>query len=302
MRATLPKLSHLNRRREKFSMTGVSHRASHRLTKLQQRFQQHVLVPEADKLTDMIAATPRVSRATRLRIYTEAYRLRLAGAMDSDYHQLHVFIGDEAYTSLMHAYIQAYPSRQPSLRRFGAQLPEFLRQTEPYCLHPELAELAEFEWALCHAFDAADAQAVSLEQLTAIAPEAFAALTLGFHPSLKVLSLHCAAPQVWEALNDKPEEAPPPFDWSLQARTWLVWRQELRMMFRPAESDECWALAAFQGGQTFGDVCEGLCRWHAEDRVPQRAVALLQRWLSEQLVVAIATHDDDSGAISHHAR
>lgn len=270
-------------------MTGVSHRASHRLTKLQQRFQQHVLVPQSDQLADMIAATPRVSRATRLRIYTEAYRLRLAGAMDSDYHQLHVFSGDEAYTSLMHAYIQAYPSRQPSLRRFGEHLPAFLRQTEPYCLHPELAELAEFEWALCHAFDAADAQVVSLEQLTAIAPEAFAALTLGFHPSLKVLSLHCAAPQVWEALNDKPEEAPPPFDWSLEARTWLVWRQELRMMFRPAEPDECWALNAFQGGQTFGDVCEGLCRWHAEDRVPQRAVALLQRWLSEQLVVAIAT-------------
>jgi hypothetical protein len=289
MRATWPKWSHLNKRREKFSMTGVSHRASHRLTKLQQRFQQHVLVPQSDQLADMIAATPRVSRATRLRIYTEAYRLRLAGAMDSDYHQLHVFSGDEAYTSLMHAYIQAYPSRQPSLRRFGEHLPAFLRQTEPYCLHSELAELAEFEWALCHAFDAADAQVVSLEQLTAIAPEAFAALTLGFHPSLKVLSLHCAAPQVWEALNDKPEEAPPPFDWSLEARTWLVWRQELRMMFRPAEPDECWALNAFQGGQTFGDVCEGLCRWHAEDRVPQRAVALLQRWLSEQLVVAIAT-------------
>lgn len=274
-------------------MTPVNHRPSTRLTKLQQRFQQHVLVPEADKLTDMIAATPRVSRATRLQIYTEAYRLRLAGAMDSDYHQLHVFLGDEAYTSLMHAYIEAHPSRQPSLRWFGVQLPAFLRQTEPYCRHPELAELAEFEWALCHAFDAADAQAVSLAQLTAIAPEAFAGLTLGFHASLKVLSLHSVAPNVWEALNDRPEEAPPPFDWSTKARTWLVWRQELRMMFRPAEADESWALAAFQGGQTFGDVCAGLCRWHAEDRVPQRAVALLQQWLSEHLVVAVGMQDDE---------
>lgn len=301
MRAALPIRSRLNWRHEKLSVTPLDRRPSPRLTKLQQRFQQHVLVPEADRLSDMIAATPRVSRATRLRIYTDAYRLRLIGAMDSDYHQLHVFLGDETYTRLMHAYIEAYPSRQPSLRWFGAQLPEFLRQTEPYCLHPELAELAEFEWGLCHAFDAADAPAVSLEQLTSIAPGAFSGLTLGFHPSLKVLSLHSAAPKVWEALNDRPEEAPPSFDWSAQARTWLVWRQELRMMFRPAGPDESWALATFQGGQTFGDVCEGLCRWHAQDRVPQRAVALLQQWLSEQLVVTIDTRDDDSGPLFHQA-
>ena len=258
------------------------------LRKLQQRFQQHLLVPQADQLEDVIAATPQVPRETRLQIYSNAYRERLVEAMDSDYHQLHVFLGDEVFTRLIYAYLQLHPSRQPSLRWFGEHLPEFLRQTRPYCDHPGLAELAEFEWALCHAFDAADAQVVDLDRLTALAPGAFAGLTLGFHPSLKELTLHCAAPSVWQALNEDPEAPPPPFGWPQEARIWLVWRQALRLMFRPAAEDEAWAMGSFRAGATFGDVCEGLCRWHAEGQVPERAVTLLQQWLNEQLVVTLS--------------
>ena len=259
------------------------------MTKLQQRFQQHLLEPEADALADMIATTPQLPRATRLQIYSNAYRERLVEALDSDYHQLHVFLGDEKYSRLIYAYLQAHPSRQPSLRRFGEQLPEFLRQTQPYSRHPGLAELAEFEWALCHSFDAADAHPIDLGQLTALDPEQLAVVRLGFHPSLKTLTLHGAAPLVWQALNENPEVPPPAFDWPQAAQIWLVWRQELRLMFRPAEDDEAWALDAFRNGQTFGDVCEGLCRWHADERVPQRAVALLRQWVIEQLVVELTT-------------
>jgi len=259
------------------------------LTKLQQRFQQHLLLPEADALADMVATTPELSRAARLHIYSNAYRERMVEALDADYHQLHVFLGDDEYSRLIYAYLRAHPSKQPSLRRFGARLPQFLRQTRPYCLHPELAELADFEWALCHAFDAADADAIGLEELTALPPEQLAALRLDFHPSLKEATPHSEAPAVWQALNDNPSAPPPDFNWPQEARTWLVWRQELRLMFRPSAPDEAWALDAFRNRRTFGDVCEGLCRWHEDERVPQRAVALLQQWVNEQLVIALTT-------------
>lgn len=259
------------------------------LQELQHRFQSHLLTPEADPLADMIVETPKVSRATRLHIYSNGYRERFVEAMDADYHQLHVLLGDEAFTHLIYAYLRDHPSQQPALRWFGAHLPAFLRQTQPYNQHPELAELAEFEWALCHAFDAADARTIELAQLTAIPADDFAGLTLDFHPSLQSLTLHCAAPQVWQALSEKPLITPPHFGWLQQAQAWLVWRQELRLMFRPATHDEIWALQAFCKGQTFGDVSEGLCRWHEENEVPQRAVTLLQQWFSDRLVVALST-------------
>ncbi|MGH8034248.1 MAG: DNA-binding domain-containing protein [Lysobacterales bacterium] len=257
------------------------------LARLQHRFQQHLLTPDADALTDMIVETPQVPRATRLHIYSNAYRERMVEAMDSDFRQLHVFLGDETFAQLIYAYLAAHPSRQPALRWFGAKLPDFLRQTRPYKDYPGLAELADFEWALCHAFDAADMPPLDLAQLTALDPEDFAALTLGFHPSLQVLNLHYPAPAVWQALNENPEATPPPFERVDEPRRWLVWRQELRLMFRPAEADETWALESFRSGQAFGDVCEGLCRWHSDDEVPRRAVGLLQRWLGEQLVVTM---------------
>ncbi|MDZ4730877.1 MAG: DNA-binding domain-containing protein [Xanthomonadales bacterium] len=257
------------------------------MTKLQQRFQQHLLEPDADALADVIVETPQVPRATRLHIYSNAYRERMVEALDSDYHQLHVFLGDEEFSRLIYAYLAAHPSRQPSLRWFGAHLPEFLHRTRPYSGHPELAELAEFEWALCHAFDTADAPLVDLAQLMKLAPEELAGLKLGFHSSLQELLLHCAAPTVWQALNENAEATPPPFNWKADPDAWLVWRQELRLMFRPAEADEAWALEAFRSGKAFGDVCEGLCQWHAEEQVPTRAVGLLQTWLNEQLVIKL---------------
>jgi hypothetical protein len=51
------------------------------LRKLQQRFQQHLLVPQADQLEDVIAATPQVPRETRLQIYSNAYRERLVAGL-----------------------------------------------------------------------------------------------------------------------------------------------------------------------------------------------------------------------------
>lgn len=256
------------------------------LTRLQLRFQQHVLHPDEDPLADLVLETPQVPRATRLHIYSNAYRERMIEAMDADFHQLHVLLGDEGFSTLIKAYLAAHPSRYPSVRWFGTELAHFLRHTPPYDQHPELAELAEFEWALCHAFDAANSNPLELAQLTAIAPEAFEGLKLGFHPSLQMLTLHSAAPVVWQALNQNPETTPPSFDWKGETSNWLVWRQELRLMFRPATVEETWALAAFRRDLGFGEVCEGLCRWYPEDQVPGRAVAFLQQWLNDELIVS----------------
>lgn len=258
-----------------------------RLAQLQHRFQGHLCNPAGDDLVDLVADGPRVPRSTRLYIYANAYRARLVEAMDADFGQLHVFLGDEQFERLIHAYLDAHPSRNPSLRWFGQDLPRFLREAEPYRQHPGLAELAEFEWALCHAFDASDVTPLDSARLAALAPEDWAGLRLAFHPTLRELPLGSNAPEIWQVLNENPQTTPPPFQWSAEPRCWLVWRQELRLMYRAAKEDEAHALARFRGGAGFADVCEALCRWHAEEEVPLRAVGLLQQWLSEGLITAI---------------
>lgn len=259
--------------------------ATRSLAELQQRFQRHLLDPTADALVDLVADTTQVPRTTRLFIYSNAYRVRLVEAMSADFGNLHRYLGDEEFDRLIRAYLNEYPSRYFTLRWFGSDLARFLRDTVPYCEHPDLAELAEFEWALCHAFDAADAPTAEVNTLATLPAECWSGLALQLHPSLRLLTLAGNAPGLWEAMNEECE--PPAYVVLPSVQSWAVWRHDLRLLFRPLDADEAWALTVFQAGQTFADVCAELLEWHTEEAVPMRAVQLLQQWLGEGLIAGI---------------
>jgi len=44
-------------------------------------------------------------------------------------------------------------------------------------------------------------------------------------------------------------------------------------------------LTAFRDGATFSEACMQLAASLPEDEVPQRAVALLQQWLQDELII-----------------
>jgi EAL domain-containing protein (putative c-di-GMP-specific phosphodiesterase class I) len=37
----------------------------------------------------------------------------------------------------------------------------------------------------------------------------------------------------------------------------------------------------------FGEICEGLCRWHSADAAPMRAAGLLRAWIEQGMLAAI---------------
>lgn len=251
------------------------------LRELQRQLQNYLLAPETIP-EGLIVETAAVPQRTRLGIYANAYRARIVEALGVDYRGLRSYLGDAAFERLALAYIAAHPSRQRSLRRVGAQLAEFIRATPPYDAHRDLHELAQFEWALCHAFDAADAMPLDSEMLAALPPERWAELALQFTPTLRTLTLHTNAPALWQALQN---DAPPPAVEEGAAQTWLVWRRQLKLLFRTADAVEAIALRQFLRGISFGDVCASLADHLPADAVPARAVALLQQWLCDELVV-----------------
>jgi hypothetical protein len=246
--------------------------------------QRHLLDPDCDP-GNIIADTAKVPRATRLGIYANAYRARLVEAMSADFGALHSYLGDVDFERLIHAYLEVFPSRHFSLRPFGAQLSEFLRTTAPYAEHVELYELALFEWALCHAFDAADVPPLQAAALAAIAPDDWPALRLTFHPSLQCIELRGNITELWTALNS--EQVPPALQFAEETRSHLVWRNDLKLLFRLAEPAEVQALQQFCAGANFGDVCELLAQWYDDEEVPMRALGLLQQWLREGLVTGL---------------
>jgi hypothetical protein len=253
------------------------------LAELQGDLQRHVLSGDA-AIVAAVKATPAVPAATRLGVYSNAYRIRLAEALAANMPRLKELLGDEQFGTVAAAYVDAHPSQFASIRWFGDRLAQVLAQSQPS--QPWLAELARWEWALAASFDASDAMPVGVECLATVAPDEWAGLQLQFHPSVQFLELATNAQALFKALAD---EATPPQPAMLERpQPWLLWRQDLKTQYRSLDAAESAGLRVTLARGTFGAMCEVLCEWHDADEVPLAAAGMLKRWIVEELLVRVS--------------
>jgi hypothetical protein len=139
---------------------------------------------------------------------------------------------------------------------------------------------------LGQAFDAADCEHVTEEDLTAIAAEEWPFLRFEFSPSLHRLDLTWNTPARWKALTaDQPQAIE-----ALRSRSeasWLIWRQDLITRFRYLDPDEHLALDLLRKGATFNDLCELLAKRIDIDRVAMRAAGLLKAWIQQGFIAGV---------------
>jgi hypothetical protein len=213
--------------------------------------------------------------AARLRVYANAYRSRLGGALDQDYPKLRALLGGEAFVALGRAYLAAHPPSNFSLREAGAKLPRFLFASSARD-HLQL-DLARLERARVEAFDGPDAETLTKEAVAALPPEQFPGLRLHLVPTAAFVLLTTNADDVWDAIEN---EAAIPAAREVR-RTVLVWRRDLTVVHRTLEEDEASALHRITGGGTFANMCE---LFAARADATERAIELLLRWLEAGLL------------------
>ena len=131
-------------------------------------FQRGILTGDDAVLTEILDS-PREKRETLYGVYRFAYGSRLVEALRNDHGLLHLYLGDETFDEMGHAYVKAHPSEHPNLRWFSQGLPDFLKSASPYCDHPVLAGLAELEKALNDAFDATEGPVLELTDMASMA-------------------------------------------------------------------------------------------------------------------------------------
>jgi hypothetical protein len=259
------------------------------LAELQQRFQTFIL-DGTQGIERSVVGTKRVPVDTRLSIYSNAYRARLAEALESNYPVLAKLLGEGQFNDLAQAYAQRHRSAHFSIRWYGDRLAALLEAQEPYRQQPLLADLARWEWNMTLAFDAADAAPLQKKHLAELSAGAWAGLCFKPHPSLRLLCLGSDAPVVWRALNR--DEAPPPESLGACATVgtetekshWVIWRRGLDTFFRSLDPLEAAALQAAARGDSFGAICEGLAETLEEQAAAARAAALLARWLEDEML------------------
>lgn len=250
-----------------------------KLAELQRQFQHHVLTGDAT-VADAIEFSERAPAATRLGVYSNAYRARLIEALAASYPHLRECMGEAAFTQAALEYIASHPSHFCSIRWYGALLAPSLELS--HRKQPWFADLAQWEWALAAASDAPDAQPIAESALAAITPDEWPALSFAFHPSVQRLAFRTNAPALFKALSDE-NEAPPPQRLAHEQQ-WLIWRQDLKTRYRSLDAVETRALDAALHGAAFEAVCDALCACCDAEEVPLRAASLLRTWLSEGLI------------------
>ncbi len=236
-------------------------------------------------VTPWVRETASVDRATRLAIYANAYRARLAEALADNYPALHTLLGDERFDALCRQYLDAAPSRTRSIRWFGDGLADFLRQAPDYRFQPVLAEMARFEWALRAAFDAADDPPLAAGDLRRLPPPRWPELVLRPVAALARLDFAHNVPALWQAIDQGAD--PIPVERSPSPVPWVVWRHDGRILFRSLAADEAGALDALCAGQTFTELCAGLGEGRDAAAAAQRAAALLLGWVGEGMLAAL---------------
>jgi hypothetical protein len=235
-----------------------------------------------------VQGNAREDAAAMFGIYQHAYWARLVESLGIDFPGLKALLGEAEFDRLARAYIGRHPSLQPSIRWAGRRLAEFLSVEPGYRDDPWLADMARFDWALAHAFDAADAPIASRADLAALPPEFWGGLRLALHPSLDVFAISTPVDAVRPLLL---ADAATTFDRDVRRNAALmVWRLGYDLKFRAIEPTEQEALATAQAGASFGEICEFLAtRMEAEQAVVM-AAQILQGWL-EWGVIHDFSHD-----------
>lgn len=256
---------------------------------LQLRFQDYLIGGLEDIEQDIISSKDALAEH-RLGVYYNAYRIRLIDCLAVDFPALENHLGREAFEALALDYLERFPSKHPSIRWFGKNLPTYMREVYDDHEAEFLRELVDYEWAQTCVFDAADrAHIFQLEAMAEVPAESWPELTFEFIPAMRWLDLYWNVATIKNTLANG-ETAPPPQRNDLPLR-WLLWRRDTKTYWRSLEVHEAWAIEQAGLGVNFAAICEGLLEWIDAQQVALVAAGLLKQWVSDQLVVVL---DDKS--------
>lgn len=251
------------------------------LLPLQEQLQQFIVSGD-NSIQASIVSTAEVSAEIRLGIYRDGYRLRLTECLSDNFPALKNYLDQTAFAELCTAYIDAYPSTYRSIRWYGEKLPDFLFHyyQKSYSF---LGELADFEWKMTLAFDAADAHRVQVSDVAAVPANAWAGLQFKLHPSVQRMNYCWNVISLWQALSNR--DPLPKLMEQPRITAWVLWRTpDFSIHFYSLVEEEAWALDALNQGLSFGELCEGLCHWIPVEQVGERAASFLKGWIEKGLI------------------
>lgn len=226
------------------------------------------------------AGTADLPAVERVAIYSNMYLWRLVDALRASFPELARLLGDGPFAALAGDYLRQNPSEHHDVGQVGRRLAAFLRRY-PDPERPDLADLAELEWARDQVFTAPPTTQAGAEALSGLPPEAFARTRLVLSPALRVLVLDHAAAPLWRRLEDGEPPGPPSPGPSAVA----VWRRGFDVFHGELPLDEAAALEEAGAGRSLASICAA---FGGREDPAGAAYSALSSWLAEGWIDGVA--------------
>ena len=255
------------------------------LLDIQTNFQNYLL-DKSKPIIEEIVSTPKIQAHARMDVYENAYRLRLIDTLADNFIGLNGLAGDDQFEKIARQYIDAVPSIHKNIRWYGDQLANFLRYNSPWSSQVTLTEMADVDWHILLAFDAPNVSRIDETAIINLPIHAWESLKFDFHPSLNRLDVTHNVFKFRKQLISESEDitAPEKFEY---LTAWVIWRRQLKQLYRSMEVDEAWAMDQAILGTNFPQLCEGLCEWVDPEHAAARAAGFLKQWVTDGLITKV---------------
>jgi hypothetical protein len=256
-----------------------------RLADIQQALQADIL-NRTSGTCSRIKVPAGAAAESRLAVYQNAYKLRLAGILEDEYPVLKAFMGEADFYRMADRFIDACPSAHPNARMVSTRLEQFLVSDGRYASQAVIREIAALENAFSCAFDTSDTALVAMADLASFPADRISEMQIVFSPAVALVALSTNAADicagVWEG-------APaPPAETLSETVQMLVWRQDLSSKYRRVEAEEAMLVSEALAGKDFGTLCELAAVYDDAEAAPARVAGYLTAWINAEMVSELA--------------
>lgn len=169
--------------------------------------------------------------ARRFAVYRNNVMVSLIDALADSYPVTQELVGEDFFRAMARQFVTAHPPRSPVLALYGDELADFIAGFAPAAGLAYLADVARLEMLRVQAFHAADAAALTAQEIAGLLgdPAALAQARFRFDPSLGVLRSRHAVVSLWAAHQATDVAASLAQVAVDQAEAALVWRAGLEV-------------------------------------------------------------------------
>tara|TARA_R110002074_G_scaffold1719_1_gene10032 strand:- start:82 stop:864 length:783 start_codon:yes stop_codon:yes gene_type:complete len=223
----------------------------------------------------------------RFDVYRNNVRSSLIDALRQTFPIVERLVGPDYFKTVAVIFIEGHLPRQGTLIGYGEGFPEFLETRPELAPYRYLGDVARLELLWLSAYHAADAHALSGDELSAVAPEDVSDLILHLHPSVQLLSPQLPVYEIWQKnLNEDLS----PTSVELGEEHLLVFRPRIDVIVAPIAPDAMAFLVACNAQKTMADAFSESLRRNPAFDLSQTLSSFISQGLFTSIQISKGTH------------